>query len=194
MALPNFSFTTTAEEVVTVLADEIQGKSVLITGTSLNGIGFETACVEANYANLVIITGHNVERLNLAEGAIKNDILAANIQPLILDLSSLSAVCKAATEINAIEGPLHDAYNESKATNILCTIELLKRSKGQINGCSLHPKAIFTNIMQKEDAVAAMQTLGMLDANGQPSSDNFKTMGQGAAMWVPFFLPMPLFK
>jgi hypothetical protein len=36
-----------------------------------------------------------------------NDILAANIRPLILDLSSLSTVRKAAAEINAIEGPLH---------------------------------------------------------------------------------------
>jgi hypothetical protein len=78
----------------------------------------------AKYANLVIITGHNAERseyyfsfrgfaqgricrLNLAEGAIKNDIPAANIRPLILDLSSLSAVRKATAEINAIEGPLH---------------------------------------------------------------------------------------
>ncbi|KAJ7312831.1 hypothetical protein DFH08DRAFT_973054 [Mycena albidolilacea] len=109
MSLPTFSFTTTAEEVVTVLADEIRGKNdiklkrcpgVLITGTSFNGIGFETAHVVANYANLVIITGHNTERLNLA-------ILAGNIRPLILDLSSLSAVCKATVEINAIEGPLH---------------------------------------------------------------------------------------
>jgi hypothetical protein len=46
-------------------------------------------------------------RLNLAEGAIKNDIPAANIGPLILDLSSLSSVRKAAAGINAIEGPLH---------------------------------------------------------------------------------------
>ncbi|KAJ7894456.1 hypothetical protein B0H14DRAFT_2559240 [Mycena olivaceomarginata] len=114
MALPNFSFTTTAEEVATVLADEIRGKNVLITGTSLNGIGFETARVVAKYANLVIITGHNAERLNLAEGAIKNNILPANIRPLILDLSSLSAVRKAAAEINAIEGPLHAVQTHPK--------------------------------------------------------------------------------
>jgi NAD(P)-dependent dehydrogenase (short-subunit alcohol dehydrogenase family) len=35
---------------------------VLITGTSINGIGFETARVLAKYANLVIITGYNSER------------------------------------------------------------------------------------------------------------------------------------
>jgi hypothetical protein len=69
-----------------------------------------------------------------------------------------------------------DAYNQSKAANILCAIELSKHFKGQINGYSLHAGgmyivivfpvlvmsidfrlAIFTNIMQKEDAVATMQ-------------------------------------
>ncbi|KAJ7159721.1 hypothetical protein C8R46DRAFT_1224292 [Mycena filopes] len=51
-SLPTFSFTTTAEEVATALASEIKGKNVLITGTSLNGLGFETARVIAKYANL----------------------------------------------------------------------------------------------------------------------------------------------
>ncbi|KAJ7797696.1 hypothetical protein B0H14DRAFT_2567039 [Mycena olivaceomarginata] len=79
MSLPTFSFTTTAEEGITVLADDIRGKSVLITGTSLNGIGFKTARVVATYANLVIITGHNAERLNLAEG--QRDFAAAVLLP-----------------------------------------------------------------------------------------------------------------
>ncbi|KAJ7894489.1 hypothetical protein B0H14DRAFT_2559266 [Mycena olivaceomarginata] len=87
MSLPTFSFTTTAEEGITVLADEIRGKSVLITGTSLNGIGFETARVVATYANLVIIRPQRgkvgilffVLRLNLAEG--QRDFAAAVILP-----------------------------------------------------------------------------------------------------------------
>jgi hypothetical protein len=80
MALPTVSFTTTVEEVATVLTDEIRGKNGIklkqcpsgmalnilpqswITGTSLDGIGFETARIVARYANLVIITGHNAER------------------------------------------------------------------------------------------------------------------------------------
>lgn len=35
---------------------------VLITGTSINGLGFESARVIAKHANLVIITGYNEER------------------------------------------------------------------------------------------------------------------------------------
>lgn len=80
---PTFSFTTTAAEAADAFADEIRGKNgmyhisdttmlslteswldyvVLITGTSLNGIGFETALAIAKYASLVVITGYSAER------------------------------------------------------------------------------------------------------------------------------------
>ncbi|KAJ7939845.1 hypothetical protein B0H13DRAFT_2299876 [Mycena leptocephala] len=74
MSLPIFSFSTTAGEVATAFASEIRGKNVLITGTSLNGIGYEAARVIAKYANLVVITGYNIERLKLSEAAIKEDV------------------------------------------------------------------------------------------------------------------------
>ncbi|KAF7365620.1 Short-chain dehydrogenase/reductase family protein [Mycena venus] len=116
MSQPTFSFTTTAQEVATVFAKEIQGKNVLITGTSVNGIGFETARVLAKHANLIIITGHNSERLKIAEDTIKREIPSANIRPLILDLSSLAAVRKAAAEVNAFPEPLHVLIHNAAAT------------------------------------------------------------------------------
>jgi hypothetical protein len=48
-----------------------------------------------------------VYRLKIAEDAIKSEVPSANIRPLILDLSSLAAVRKAAAEINAFPEPLH---------------------------------------------------------------------------------------
>ncbi|KAK7048930.1 short-chain dehydrogenase/reductase family protein [Favolaschia claudopus] len=107
MALPTFTADTTAEEVVETFAAQIRNKNVLITGTSLNGIGFETARSIAKYANLVIITGYNSERLKLSEDAIKKDIPGANIRPLVLDLCSLASVRKAAAEVNAYPEPIH---------------------------------------------------------------------------------------
>ncbi|KAJ7921110.1 hypothetical protein B0H13DRAFT_2267976 [Mycena leptocephala] len=115
MSLPTFSFSTTADEVATVFADEIRGKNVLVTGTSPNGIGFETARVIAKHANLVIITGYNLERLKLSEDAIKRDVPSANIRPLVLDLSSLAAVRKAAAEINAYPEVLHVLIHNASA-------------------------------------------------------------------------------
>ncbi|KAJ7761179.1 hypothetical protein DFH07DRAFT_423986 [Mycena maculata] len=115
MSAPAFSFTTTADDVATVWADEIQGKNVLITGTSLNGLGFEAARVISKHANLVIITGYNVERLKLSEETIRKDVPGANIRRLILDLASLDGVRKAATEVNAYSEPLHVLIHNAAA-------------------------------------------------------------------------------
>ncbi|KAJ7159714.1 hypothetical protein C8R46DRAFT_1354357 [Mycena filopes] len=121
-SLPTFSFATTAEEVATALADEIRGKNVLITGTSLNGLGFETARVIAKYANLVVITGYNDERLKLSEAAIKKEVPHANIRRLVLNLSSLASVRKAAGEFNASPEPLHVLINNAASSFVDFTL------------------------------------------------------------------------
>ncbi|KAF8193886.1 NAD-P-binding protein [Mycena galopus ATCC 62051] len=115
MALPIFSFSTTAEEVATTFADRISGKNVLVTGTSINGTGFEVARVIAKHANLVIITGYSAERLKLSEDAIKKENPSANIRCLALDLSSMAAVRAAAAEVNAYPEPLHILINNAAA-------------------------------------------------------------------------------
>ncbi|KAJ6450577.1 NAD-P-binding protein [Mycena vitilis] len=115
MSLPTFTSTTTAEEVTTTFANDIQGKNVLITGTSLNGIGFETARVLAKHANLVIVTGYNTERLKLTQEALEKGTPGANIRPLILDLSSFAAVRKAAAEVNAYSEPIHVLIHNAAA-------------------------------------------------------------------------------
>ncbi|KAF7365707.1 Short-chain dehydrogenase/reductase family protein [Mycena venus] len=112
---PNFTLESTAEEVATAFAKEIENKNVLITGTSLNGLGFETARVIAKYASLVIITGYNAERLRLSEEALLKEVPSANIRCLILDLSSLTNVRKAAAEVNAYAEPIHVLINNAAA-------------------------------------------------------------------------------
>ncbi|KAJ6584359.1 NAD-P-binding protein [Mycena capillaripes] len=116
MSSPIFTATTTTEEVASAFAEQIKGKNVLVTGTSINGIGFETARVLAKHANLVIITGYNSERLKLTEETIKKEIPGANIRPLVLDLSSLAAVRKAAAEVNAYTESLHIIIHNAAAS------------------------------------------------------------------------------
>ncbi|KAJ6477082.1 hypothetical protein DFH09DRAFT_1216201 [Mycena vulgaris] len=115
MSLPAFSSSTTADEVATDFSGEIHGKNVMVTGTSMNGIGFETARVIAKHARLVIVTGYNLERLKLSEEAIKKDVPTANIRCLALDLSSLAAVRTAAAEVNAYPEPLHVLIHNAAA-------------------------------------------------------------------------------
>ncbi|KAJ7249901.1 hypothetical protein C8J57DRAFT_685549 [Mycena rebaudengoi] len=114
-AFPAFNFHTTAEDAATALASDIKGKNVLITGTSLNGIGFEAARVIAKYANLVIITGYNDERLKLSEDALKIETPSANIRRLTLDLSSFADIRRAAAEVNAYPEPIHVLVHNAAA-------------------------------------------------------------------------------
>ncbi|KAJ7613071.1 NAD-P-binding protein [Roridomyces roridus] len=111
----SFSAETTAEQVADAFASEIAEKNVLITGTSIGGIGFETARAVAKYANLVIITGHDAERLQLTEDAIKKDFPSANIRKLILDLSSLATVRDAATEVIGYDEKIDVLINNAGA-------------------------------------------------------------------------------
>lgn len=55
-------------------------------------------------------------RLKLSEAALKKEVPSANIRRLILDLSSLAQVRKAAAEVNAYSEPIHvcgDCLNSS---------------------------------------------------------------------------------
>ncbi|KAJ7717996.1 hypothetical protein B0H16DRAFT_1610068 [Mycena metata] len=121
MAL-KFGHNTTAEEATTLLANEIRGKNVLITGTSLNGLGFEAARTIAKHANLVIITGYNLARLRRSEIELKRNVVKANIRTLVLDLASLAAVRTAAAEVNAYNEPIHVLINN--AASALCDFTL----------------------------------------------------------------------
>ncbi|KAF7304110.1 Short-chain dehydrogenase/reductase family protein [Mycena indigotica] len=114
--LPTFTAASTADEVAEALASELRGKNVLVTGTSVGGIGFETARAIAKYAALVVITGYNTERLRLSKEAIEKEFPATQVRTLQLDLSSLGAVRKAAAEVNAYAEPLHVLINNAAAT------------------------------------------------------------------------------
>ncbi|KAJ6455096.1 hypothetical protein C8R47DRAFT_212866 [Mycena vitilis] len=113
---------TTSEEAATAFAAQIKGKNVLITGTSVNGLGFESARVIAKYANLVIITGYNLERLKASEEALKAQVPGANIRPLVLNLASLDAVRSAAAEVNAYPENIDVLINN--AASPLCAFSL----------------------------------------------------------------------
>nr|GAT52577.1 predicted protein [Mycena chlorophos] len=122
MSLPTFGFNTTSDKVADALQSEIAGKNVLVTGTSINGIGFDTARSIAKYAGLVVITGYNAERLGLSAAAILKAVPTANIRTLVLDLSSLGSVRKAAAEINAYSEPLHVIIHNAADTSAVYAI------------------------------------------------------------------------
>ncbi|KAK7065089.1 short-chain dehydrogenase/reductase family protein [Favolaschia claudopus] len=157
MSLPEFSRSTTADEVADAFAEEIKDKNVLITGTSLNGIGFYAAQVIAKYANLVIITGYNSERLKLSRDAIQNEVPGANIRLLILDLSSLSAVRNAAAEVNAYSEPLHVIIHNAAAALVPLKLTEDGKTERQIATAHIGP-FLFTKLVLAKILASATST------------------------------------
>ncbi|KAF7324880.1 NAD(P)-binding protein [Mycena kentingensis (nom. inval.)] len=122
--MARFSFESTSDDVGAAFTAEIQGKHVLVTGCSMGSLGFETARACARYgAALVVITGQNPERLQLAHGSLQKEGPDGNFRPLLLDLSSLAAVRAAAAEVLAY--PEHiDILMNNAASNIRPTFTL----------------------------------------------------------------------
>ncbi|KAJ7511977.1 hypothetical protein B0H11DRAFT_1899469 [Mycena galericulata] len=118
---PAFTFTTTAEEVADAFSSGIRGKNgtnfkylnglliimtvlVLITGTSLNGIGFAASRKVRHVFLAGNCQAHCTSphpRLKLSQEAIKREFPDAHVRRLVLDLGSLGGVRKAAAEVNA---------------------------------------------------------------------------------------------
>ncbi|CAK5283313.1 unnamed protein product, partial [Mycena citricolor] len=79
-----------------------------------------------------------------------------------------------------------NVYSEAKTANVLTAAELSRRSNGQINGYSLHPGIILTNMNDKEEIKVIQKELGILLPDGTPNLDmmKWKTIPQGAATTV----------
>ncbi|CAK5267947.1 unnamed protein product [Mycena citricolor] len=113
--LPIFTWDTTADKVADTFAEQIMGKNVLITGTSLNGIGFDTAKSIAKYANTVIVSGYDSQRLRQTVDALDGDLTSAIIRPLHLDLTSFVSVRRAAAEVAGCVDRLHVLIHNAAA-------------------------------------------------------------------------------
>ncbi|KAI9281360.1 short-chain dehydrogenase [Umbelopsis sp. AD052] len=102
MSNKNFGLHTEADEAATYFESNIKGKTVLVTGCSLGGLGFEAArVVSKHHAGLVILAGRKQESLDDAVQKIKEETPSANLRTLLLDLASLKSARHAAAEVNA---------------------------------------------------------------------------------------------
>lgn len=93
---------TTASELVSELAAEIKGKTILVTGPSPGSIGavFAEAVAQAGPA-LVILAGRNPAKIQPVADNIKQTKPEVEVRILTLNLGSLADVRKAASEVNS---------------------------------------------------------------------------------------------
>jgi NAD(P)-dependent dehydrogenase (short-subunit alcohol dehydrogenase family) len=97
-----YNASTTAEELVKILAAEIKGKVILTTGPSPASIGatFVETVARAQPA-LLILAGRSTSKLQQTADAITKENPSVPVRLLQLDLGSLAAVRKAASEVNS---------------------------------------------------------------------------------------------
>jgi NAD(P)-dependent dehydrogenase (short-subunit alcohol dehydrogenase family) len=87
-----------------------QGRTALVTGVSVGGIGYSTALELARAGARVVLAGRSPEKVAASEKAILEDVPAAEVERLLVDLASLESVRAAAA---SYAGPLDLLVNNA---------------------------------------------------------------------------------
>jgi NAD(P)-dependent dehydrogenase (short-subunit alcohol dehydrogenase family) len=88
------------------------GRTVLVTGTTVGGLGQFTALELARRGARVVLAGRRHERVDEARAAILAEVPGAELEPLVVDLADLASVRRAAAEAAAL-GPIHVLVNNA---------------------------------------------------------------------------------
>ena len=91
---------------------DLSGMTAVVTGPSVGGIGYDTALELARHGARVVLAGRTVSKLDEAEAEIRRAVPRAELVQVVLDLSELASVRRAAAEIAAL-GPLHRLINNA---------------------------------------------------------------------------------
>jgi NAD(P)-dependent dehydrogenase (short-subunit alcohol dehydrogenase family) len=88
------------------------GRTAVVTGTTLGGLGHHTALELARRGARVVLAGRTEARLTETERAVRSDVAGARLERLQVDLSSLDSVRAAAAEAAGL-GPIHVLVNNA---------------------------------------------------------------------------------
>ncbi|GMK59908.1 hypothetical protein CspeluHIS016_0901250 [Cutaneotrichosporon spelunceum] len=95
-----FNRETTGQEVADAYGNEIKDRTVVVTGPSPGGIGYETArAIATKSPKLLILAGRDMNKLEAAKADILKDTPSANLALVTLDLNSLASVRSGAKAI-----------------------------------------------------------------------------------------------
>jgi len=88
------------------------GRTIVVTGTTVGGLGHHTALELARRGARVVITGRSPDRLAETESAIHAEAPAALLETVELDLADLSSVRRAAADVSRL-GPIDVLVNNA---------------------------------------------------------------------------------
>ena len=88
------------------------GRTALVTGTTVGGLGHHTALELARRGARVILAGRSADRTAATTAAIRGEVPDAALEPLALDLADLSSVRRAAAAASEL-GPVDVLVNNA---------------------------------------------------------------------------------
>jgi NAD(P)-dependent dehydrogenase (short-subunit alcohol dehydrogenase family) len=88
------------------------GRTAVVTGPTLGGLGFHTALELARHGARVALAGRTPAKLDATAEAIADEVPGASLDTLVVDLSQLDSV-RAAGEAAAGLGPIHLLVNNA---------------------------------------------------------------------------------
>lgn len=91
---------------------DLAGRTALVTGTTVGGLGHHTALELARRGARVVLSGRNHIRLDETEDAIAEEVPGAALEKVELDLADLSSVRRAAAVVAGF-GPIHVLVNNA---------------------------------------------------------------------------------
>ena len=88
------------------------GRTVLVTGTTLGGLGHHTALELARRGARVVLAGRRADRLEETADTIVAEVPKARLERLVVDLADLASVRRAAAEASGL-GPIDVLVNNA---------------------------------------------------------------------------------
>ncbi|WP_435747235.1 oxidoreductase [Nocardioides sp. SYSU DS0663] len=88
------------------------GRTVVVTGTSIGGLGHHTALELARRGARVVLAGRTQAKLDETERAIHEEVPAAELEKLVVDLADLGSVRRGAAEAAGL-GPIDVLVNNA---------------------------------------------------------------------------------
>jgi len=91
---------------------DLTGRTALVTGTTVGGLGHHTALELARHGARVVLAGRTAEKLSATAQAIHDEVPAATLERVEIDLADLGSVRRAAATAAEL-GPLHLLVNNA---------------------------------------------------------------------------------
>ncbi len=88
------------------------GRTVLVTGCTVGGLGFHAALELARRGATVVLAGRTDDKLAEAERKITAEVVGAQLSRLVVDLADLSSIRRATAAISS-SGPIHCLINNA---------------------------------------------------------------------------------